>query len=234
MKSVPLSGVPRRLLLGVPVLGLALSLASCGGNGTSGTGMPGMSAMASAPGASASGSMPGMATYPPVTPGPAASGPKNDTDVTFANDMIPHHGQAVQMVDMVLAKTGNSEVKALAERIKAAQTPEIATMSGWLKGWGQAVPDPYAPMAGMSGMTGMSHSGMMSDEQMAKLHGATGVAADKAFLTLMQAHHRGAIDMAKTELAQGANPEAKKVAQSISTSQTAEIAEMKKLLDTIG
>jgi uncharacterized protein (DUF305 family) len=230
----------RRVVLAASTSGLAVTLAvtlaACGGGASSGesnmTGMSSRSAAASsASGAGSSESMAGMATYPPVTPGPAAAGTHNDTDVMFASDMIPHHGQAVQMADMVLAKTGNPDVKALAERIKAAQSPEIATMSGWLKGWGQTVPDPYAHSAGMAGM---EHGGMMSDEQLNQLHKATGSAADRAFLTLMQEHHQGAIDMARTELAQGSNPEAKKLAQSISTSQAAEIAEMKAMIAGLG
>jgi uncharacterized protein (DUF305 family) len=222
----------RRVVLAASTSALAVTLAACGGGSSSGdssmSGMTSHSAAApSASGAGSSQSMAGMATYPPVTPGPAAAGTHNDADVVFASGMIPHHGQAVQMADMVLAKTGNPGVKALAERIKAAQSPEISTMSGWLKGWGQSVPDPYA---GMAGMAGMEHGAMMSDEQLTQLHKATGSAADKAFLTLMQEHHQGAIDTARTEVAQGSNPQAKKLAQSISTSQTAEIAEMKTML----
>lgn len=227
----------RRSAVAVSTLGIAVALAACGGGGASSDHSSmsgaGTAAASSAP-SGASGSMSGMAgmqTYPPITPGPAAAGAHNDTDVMFATDMIPHHGQAVQMADMILAKTANPDVKALAERIKAAQTPEIVTMAGWLKGWGRTVPDPYAHSAGMAGM---EHSGMMSDEQMKQLDKATGTEADKVFLTQMQEHHAGAIDMARTELAQGSNPEAKKLAQSISTSQTAEIAEMKAMLAKLG
>lgn len=228
----------RGAALVVSTVGLAVTLAACGGGSSSAdhSSMPGSgtAAASGAPAAQPSGSTSGMAgmnSYPPITPGPAASGAHNDTDVMFANDMIPHHGQAVQMADMILAKTSNPDVKALAERIKAAQTPEVVTMAGWLKGWGETVPDPYAHSAGM---TGMEHSGMMSDEQMNQLDKASGAQADKVFLTQMQEHHAGAIDMAKTELAQGSNPEAKKLAGSISTSQTAEIAEMKAIAAKLG
>jgi uncharacterized protein (DUF305 family) len=212
---------PRRLLA-VPAVALVLVLGACGGHdgGTahgSGSGSPAASHQ--------------MATYPPVTPGPAAAGPKNDTDVAFANDMIPHHGQAVQMADMILARTTDADVKALAERIKQAQVPEIATLSGWLKGWGTTPPDPYAHMAGMEGM---EHNGMMTTEQMAELDRATGAAADKAFLTLMQEHHQGAIDMAEAEVEGGVNAEAKKLAQGIITSQSAEIEQMKAMLTAVG
>lgn len=165
--------------------------------------------------------------YPAVTPGPAVQGPYNDADVQFATGMIPHHGQAVMMADMVLATTSNPQVKKLAEDIKAAQGPEINAMAGWLKGWGAPVPDPYADLGhGASGMEGS----MMTAEQMSQLQSARGVDADKMFLTMMPEHHRGAITMAQQEIAKGSNPDAKKTAQSIIDSQTAEIETMRQLL----
>jgi uncharacterized protein (DUF305 family) len=168
----------------------------------------------------------------PITPGPAAAGPHNAADVAFATQMISHHGQAVQMSDLVLGRGSTADVKSLAEKIKAAQTPEIARMSGWLKGWGQQVPDPYATMA--ADMGGMPMGGLMTAEQMHQLETASGAGADKVFLTLMPAHHRGAIDMARVELSKGANPQAKKLAQAIITAQTAEIATMKTMLAGMG
>jgi uncharacterized protein (DUF305 family) len=140
--------------------------------------------------------------------------------------MIPHHAQAVQMADLILARTDNAQVKALATRIKAAQAPEIATMSGWLTGWGEKTPS--TAMAG-----GMDMGGMMTEAEMSKLKSAPMGKADEIFLTLMPEHHKGAIAMARMELSDGANPEAKKLAQSIIDSQTAEITEMKALLTSI-
>jgi uncharacterized protein (DUF305 family) len=222
-----------RALITASSLTLAVLLAACGGGGGSAGGSTTSGATGSA--VSSAGASEASSTYSPVTPGPAAKGAHNDTDVMFANDMIPHHGQAVTMADLILARSANAQVKALAENIKRAQTPEIATMSGWLKGWGSAVPDPYGHAAGMTGMsqggkTGMSQGGMMSDAQLKQLSEATGPAADKSFLSLMVEHHQGAIDMANGELREGVNPEAKRLAQSIVTSQTAEIAQMKSLL----
>jgi uncharacterized protein (DUF305 family) len=239
----------KRALSVVPLLGLAAVLAACGGGSSSGSGhstaMPGMMSSGTAvagPSASDDASTPAMSpsgmssggmaamTYPPVTPGPVAKGAHNAADLAFAAGMIPHHGQAVQMADMVLATTSDAGVKALAERIKKAQSPEIAAMSGWLKGWGQEVPDPYAAMSDAMGGMG----GMMSNAQMQQLEVATGTAADKTFLMLMPEHHQGAIDMAKTELAKGTNPEAKMLAQAIITGQSAEISEMKTMLTALG
>jgi uncharacterized protein (DUF305 family) len=160
-----------------------------------------------------------------IAPGPPAEGDHNDADADFASGMIPHHGQAIQMADLVLPKTSNAEVKALAERIKAAQAPEIATMSGWLKGWQVAVPDPFAaPMGGMHG----DH--LMSAEDMAGMRSAGSSQVDRMFLTMMPEHHRGAIQMARGELSAGTNPTAKALAQKIIDDQTAEIEEMNAML----
>lgn len=225
---------PRRrpAVLTLCALGLSGALAACGGGATTAsTTSVGGSAPTSAPSTTSSSSMGTEASYPPVTPGPAATGAHNAADVAFAEGMIPHHGQAVAMSDMILRSGRNAEVKSLATAIKAAQSPEIATMSGWLKGWGTTPPDPYGHAMGMPGM---SHGGMMSAEQMQQFSQASGSTADRMFLTMMIQHHEGAVTMAQTELADGANAQAKKLAQHIITSQQAEIATMKRLLTTLG
>lgn len=156
-----------------------------------------------------------------------ASGPHNDADVTFASMMIPHHNQAIEMSNMLLGKEGiDPKVTALAEKIKAAQGPEVAQMSGWLAGWG-ANPSPSS----MGGMEGMDHGdGLMSQADMDALNTATGDQAAQLFLTGMIKHHQGAVAMAQTELDSGQNAEAKKLAQDIITAQKAEITEMNQLL----
>jgi uncharacterized protein (DUF305 family) len=150
----------------------------------------------------------------------------NAADVAFATDMIPHHSQAVEMADMALAKANNADVKSLATKIKAAQDPEIITMTGWLKGWNQPVP---ASSMSMSGMGEASSMGMMSDAEMATLDKATGVDFDRMWVKMMITHHQGAVDMSKTELAGGQYSGAKALAQSIVTSQTAQISQLQAL-----
>lgn len=217
-------------------VGLSLTLAACGTSNNAATSNSPAQASTTSSASSAASSTGhsmdmGSSTYPPVTPGPAATGAHNDADITFAQEMIPHHGQAVVMADMILTKSDNAAVKTLAEGIKNAQTPEIATLTGWLKGWSATAPNPYEHAGGMSGM---NHGGMMSTQQMDELMKAQGASADKAFLTHMIEHHRGAVDMAKTQLAKGQNPQAKALAQTIITSQTAEITTMQNLLKTVG
>ena len=162
----------------------------------------------------------------------------NAADATFAQGMIPHHEQAVMMAEMASSRAKSPAVKALAAQIQAAQDPEITTMTGWLTSWGQ--PTAESGMGGMGGGTaghsdhGMgSTGGMMSDADMAKLSTLTGAAFDREFLTMMTAHHNGAIAMARTQLTQGQFQPAKDLAQNIITSQTAQIATMKTLLTQV-
>jgi len=149
--------------------------------------------------------------------------------------MLPHHAQAVEMADMAVSRNTNAQVKALAQQIKAAQAPEITTMSGWLSGWGATVPTSMGPVshdtAGMSGM-GVSN-GMMSGSEMTALDASSGTQFAKLWLAGMIKHHTGAVAMANTELMSGQNDQAKALASGIVASQTNEIATMNKLLSTM-
>jgi uncharacterized protein (DUF305 family) len=158
----------------------------------------------------------------------------NAIDVAFAQGMIPHHGQAVQMADLALQTSTNADVKALAEQIQAAQSPEIDQMTTWLTDWGQPVPDPNAMMDdNMDHSGGMMMSGMMSAADMARLGNATGTDFDKMFLEMMILHHEGAIEMAQQELAEGKNQATKDLAQAVITGQQAEIEEMNTLIASL-
>lgn len=149
----------------------------------------------------------------------------NSADVMFAQMMIPHHEQAVEMSDMLLAKSDiDAEVVALAEQIKAAQQPEIRQMEEWLDAWG----------ADMPSMDDMHHGdGMMSEDDMEALDAATGTEAARLFLEQMIEHHEGAIDMAQDEVDNGQNADAVALANDIITSQTEEIATMRELLSQL-
>ncbi|WP_163722550.1 DUF305 domain-containing protein [Mycolicibacterium psychrotolerans] len=157
---------------------------------------------------------------------PAAA--HNDADVSFADGMVPHHQQAIVMSDIILAKQGiDARVVELANQIKAAQGPEIATMQKWLTAWG-------APSMNHEGhdMSDMG-MGMMSDQQLEQLRQAQGVDAAKQFLTGMIAHHEGAVRMAQTELDTGKAEDAKKLARDIIDAQQREIATMKQILGSL-
>ncbi|GAA2493139.1 DUF305 domain-containing protein [Streptomyces gobitricini] len=195
----------------------ALVLAACGTGGGEPTRHTGHdSAPSASPSASAS----------------VARSGHNAADVAFAQGMIPHHRQAVDMADMAEGRAAAKEVKDLAAAIKKAQDPEIRTLTGWLTSWGEQVPaEGAADHSGHSGH-GDAMSGMMTDQEMEQLEKSSGKAFDTAFLTLMIKHHQGAVTMAKTEQTQGSHPPARAMAGEIIASQSAEIAEMRELLGT--
>lgn len=129
------------------------------------------------------------------------------------------------MSDMALRNnTASPKVKSLATQIKKAQAPEIATMTGWLKSWN-------APQkSGKGDMDMGSMDGMMSGKQMSDLGAAKGAAFDKQWVTLMIAHHRGAVTMSNSVLKTTSTPQVKSLAQEIVTAQRGEIKTMEAML----
>ncbi len=168
----------------------------------------------------------------------ASSQDHNDTDVGFAQNMIPHHQQAIEMSDILLAKQGiDPRVTGLATEIKAAQGPEIKQMQGWLTQWGAPWTPAEAPGEGHAGhdMEGMDGGamGLMSDEQMTALKKAQGVEASRLFLNGMIAHHNGAIAMAQPEIGNGQFAPTVELARSVATSQLQEIEKMRDILASL-
>ena len=147
----------------------------------------------------------------------------NDADVTFLQMMYPHHAQAVEMAQLVPGRSQNQEVLTLAANIENAQGPEMAQISALLTSFGKPAPTPDAGhMAAMPGM--------MAPDQMNTLKGLSGKEFDRMWLQMMIQHHTGAITMSDTEIASGANPDAKILAHQIITNQQAEIDQMNSLL----
>ena len=193
----------KTLTLPTAALAAVIALAGCStGSGSGGSTMPGMDHSTGAMSA------------------PAAAD-HNGSDTMFAQAMIPHHAQAVEMSDMILKKQGvNAMVTALATKIKAAQAPEIEKMTGWLKDWNEPTQAPG----------GHSMTGMMSGDDLKRLDAAQGTEAAKLFLSQMIAHHEGAVEMANAEVRSGNNADAIQLGKDIAASQTGEIQGMKDLL----
>ncbi|MDX8143225.1 DUF305 domain-containing protein [Lentzea sp. BCCO 10_0061] len=201
----------RKSLIGLGVAGVAtVALVTGCGSGNDTAGMQHSSTTAS-------------------TPAAGQQADHNEHDVKFAQEMIQHHQQALDMAKMVPGKSTNAKVLDIAKRIEGAQDPEIKKMTEWLTKWGAAPTSTSMP--GMDhGATGSSMPGMMTAEEMNKLQQANGAAFDRAWMEMMIKHHQGAIDMAKTHLEKGSNADSKKLAQEIITAQQAEITEMQGLL----
>ncbi|WP_175985448.1 DUF305 domain-containing protein [Microbacterium tenebrionis] len=192
------------LVVSTGVLTLALALTGCADNSTAPS---------------------GQTTSSPQS---SSASTATDADEMFVTMMIPHHQQAIDMADILLAKDGaDSRVIELAEQIKAAQGPEIDTMLGWLEDLGVD----YDP----DSMDGMDHGsmggdGMMSEEDMTLLEDADAAEASRLFLEQMIMHHEGAVDMARTALDDAQNSDVLDLAQQVIDDQTAEIATMQELL----
>ncbi|MEU3661796.1 DUF305 domain-containing protein [Streptomyces sp. NPDC032940] len=148
----------------------------------------------------------------------------NAADVAYARMMIRHHAQALEMTELAPKHAESGQVRKLAERITAAQGPEIKAMQGWLTSHGE-----------QEGETGGGHDhaampGMATEAQLDTLRAADGKAFDRLFLTLMITHHEGAITMATDVKAQGNNVQIEEMADDVVAQQTSEISRMRGML----
>ncbi len=196
----------RRLALPAIALALTATLAACGSDHSS------------------------MGNSAPVTQasgGSAATVTLNAADVEFAQGMIAHHEQAIEMAEIALdPKVGASpEVIDLATRIKGAQDPEVELMTGWLTAAGQPT-----MMDSSDGHDMSSMDGMMTAEQMDTMSAMTGTEFDRTWLEMMIAHHEGAISQSETVKTEGSNADVLALADQIITAQQGEITEMQALL----
>ncbi len=175
----------------------------------------------------------------------------NDADVAFTQSMIAHHQEAIDMSGAVIIRGTTPQVRSLAQRIKAAQDPEMRLMTTWLQQWnidpasldqpmGNAGDDHSmatdstivdgAPGGAPTGSAAPPMSGMMTTPQQEEFDAASGVVLDRLFLELMIAHHTGAVSMAEEQIPAGANSEVTKLATDVKATQEREIKEMQILL----
>lgn len=189
-----------------------------------------------------------------AAPAAASTAPNGDVvnaaDVTFATDMIPHHAQALVMVDLTLGRDLDPRVAQVMEEIRSAQGPEIETMADWLDSWGEPVPATSRDHANAhsddhgTGSGDGSHApdgsdqmapmpGMLSGEELDALEQARGAEFETMLLAMMIEHHRGAIEMARAEVEDGAFEPARDLAGEVARAQQREILTMEKLLDRL-
>lgn len=140
-------------------------------------------------------------------------------EIMFAQGMMPHHQQAIEMSNMALKNGASSEVKKLAKGIIASQGKEISQLKYWLT----------ATKSSMTMGHDMGMGGMLTKNDLIALKKLKGSKFDAAFLKAMIAHHEGALEMVLM-LDRTKNSEAKKIAMDIRAGQSDEIILMKKLL----
>jgi uncharacterized protein (DUF305 family) len=154
---------------------------------------------------------------------PAEAAP-SDADVTFTQNMIPHHQQAIEMAKLVDSHTDRPELRKLANSIVSSQSQEITQMQAWLRSWGK----PATPPEGHGGHGDSEMPGTMSEADMSRLMESTGTEFDLAFVEIMATHHQGAIDMANAELRDGSLPEVTRLAEQIIDTQQDEIDQLQR------
>ncbi|TDC30726.1 DUF305 domain-containing protein [Micromonospora sp. 15K316] len=150
------------------------------------------------------------------------STPHNEMDVWFVRMMIPHHAQALEMARLAPERAADPAVRAIADRIRASQDPEIGLMRAWLQNRGLA--------ADVAGHDHGTMRGMQTPEAMRQLAAARGADFDRLFVKMMTEHHEGAIEMATNLLTVGADQQLNEFANSVATEQTVEIGRMREVL----
>jgi len=145
-------------------------------------------------------------------------------DVMFLQMMIPHHQQAIDISNIALKTSKDSELLALANAIIKAQTAEIVQMQSWLN---DANVNP-----------GMGHSmegmgGMLTESELSTLNSLSGSKFDAYWLRGMITHHKGALHMV-TMIRDSNRPEFRNFGKEIVSVQTVEIEQMEKMLSRMG
>ncbi|MEU4665221.1 DUF305 domain-containing protein [Micromonospora chalcea] len=191
--------------------------------GNAATGAPSPSATTSAPPLL----VPGRPGESAATRAPdqvrAASTPRfNSLDIWYVRMMIPHHEQALEMATLAPDRAADPRIRAVAERIRAAQGPEVGLLRAWLST--RDLP------ADVPGHDHGSMRGMQSAEAMRQLADAKGAAFDRMFVRMMTDHHQGAIVMSTDLLKVGADQAMQEFATGVAVEQSAEITRMRALL----
>ncbi|SEE40910.1 DUF305 domain-containing protein [Jiangella alba] len=153
-------------------------------------------------------------------------GGHSETDVRFVEQMIPHHRQAVTMAELAADRAQDERVLLVADRVMAAQGPEIAVLENWLT-------ERDLPVPAESADHDHGLPGMITPLQLEQLGNTSGAEFDELFLTYMSQHHAGAIDMAAAELNSGSNTLVLELAGDVSVEQGIEIDRMREILDSL-
>lgn len=196
-------------------------------------------------------------------PSAAATPVEDSVDAGFARDMQVHHGQAVEMSVLVRDRSDDPELRQVALDIMLTQQNQQGQMAGWLQLWGLSqtstqpimgwMSGPFSDLSEMDGMEGMEGTddmegmdedatsgnpmeamGLATEEQVQALRDADGQEAERIYLQLMIPHHRGGAEMAGVALDEAAEPQVRRLAQSMVTAQTAELTVLQDLLDARG
>jgi uncharacterized protein (DUF305 family) len=156
----------------------------------------------------------------------------DSVEVGFAQDMLRHHEQAIELAQIELANGSDSTARAFAQEVLIFQSYEMGLLDGKLDDWGFDRQD-----RSDQAMTWMDHAvpveampGMATEEQIDELADAEGTAADELFLELMIGHHEGGVHMANEAASRTDDARLKELAEIIARNQELEIEEYEQAL----
>jgi len=176
----------------------------------------------------------GLATTSACSGAPGAAADHNAADVAFVEEMLAHHGQAVEMMEMTSGRSLDPAFTTLVEQIRERQDPRVVDLQGWHERLTErSEADGGAPGSELD-MPGMEMGGdlaeMMTTEQMQRLSQAPDSTFQRLWLQMMIEHHRGALAMAGTEVRDGVFAPAVELARSVQRDDATQISAMQSML----
>lgn len=161
----------------------------------------------------------------------------NDADAEFMTMMVLHHAQAMEMTDLVPARSDSEQLRTFSERMHLAQRGEIGYMTDWLEEReltvpeeARAVEDGEIPSTGSHDHGEAHMPGMLTEEEITALTQAEGEDFDRLFLEGMIKHHEGALEMSAGVHVTGEDLLTQELAGHIASDQHAEIMRLEDLL----
>lgn len=146
------------------------------------------------------------------------------SEFAFLAGMVPHHQGALRDARIAAERSERPQIRRLAQKIVAAQEPEIARMDGWLAAWYPNRDRTQAAAAAEKSMASMATG---------DLKALSGDLFDRAFLEGMMMHHQMAVQMVDSLLGQDLveHEEVRTLAEDIRRTQNAEIKQMQGWLE---
>ena len=143
-------------------------------------------------------------------------------DVAYAQMMMPHVVQGVELTEMVPGRAADPSLVQLVQSMNYTDVEEQGQLAGQLHLW-------QAPVPGEDGVPLATMPGMADAATLDRLRGMSGPRFDRAWLAVMIAHHQGGVDMSHDYLDTGADQALATVAETQVQVSSEQIGQMRTL-----
>lgn len=176
---------------------------------------------------------------------------RNAADVEFVREQLQNRQEVVALAEQAAERAQNPDVTALAERVREEQQPQIDALRSWLETWDEeipdvdagsvasdaasALPDATVPAAGVElpDVEGLPGLDAAAQEAARALEEASGAAVDLTFLQALSAQYEEAVESARRQQAEGVNPQARELAETVENQYADQVAQVRQLLDAL-